>query len=136
MSDFREDPDEEFPHECRTFIRNCKTNERRPYEVRYRFVEIKRQEGWFIYPGQECHEGKDGLIIEDCAGRWWEEDLWGARSENVTLDIGCYGGEQEYVCHAWSPDWHGKLLEKKAFSKAQSAAQWAEESMRKYSAES
>ncbi len=90
---------ENFPHEyVRTGI-NCRSGTTTTRTVRYRFVPIQAPDGWVTYPGQQCHDDQDGLIIEDNEARWWEEDLWGAHCDRYCLDIGCYGGEEKYVCH-------------------------------------
>ena len=115
-----------FPHEHTWTTTDCRTGRQtEPQSVRYRFVPIVAPVGWTTYPGQQCHDGRDGLLIEDCPARWWEEDLWGARHERYTLDIGCYGGAQKYGCHAHTPDWSGELLEHIEFEVAEDAAAWA-----------
>ena len=121
--------DEVFPHEFTCHWKNYVEGTSGSYIVRYRFVPIEAPEGWKTYPGQECHEGQDGLVIQDSPGRWDEQDLWGARSEKYVLDIGCYGGEKKYVCHAWTPDWHGEQLERVEFYRAEEAAVWARQWM-------
>lgn len=125
MDDHRESDGEEFPLEHRVTMTIPKTGQSTSWEVRYRFVEIVAPDGWKTYPGCNCHDGKDGLLLADEEGRWWEQDLWGARNEQYCLDIGCYG-TKEYVCHAHEPDWHGKRLEEKVFTKAEDAAAWAQ----------
>lgn len=123
-------PEEIFPHEFTCYWNNNRTGESGSYVTRYRFVPIEAPEGWKTYPGEGCHEEtpgvfKDGLLIQDDTGRWWEQDLWGARSEQYCLDIGCYGGEEKYVCDAHTPDWHGEHLEQVEFEQAEEAAAWA-----------
>lgn len=118
-------PEEIFPHEFTCTWQNNVEGTSGSYVVRYRFVPIEAPEGWKTYPGQECHDGRDGLLIQDDTGRWHEQDLWGARSEQYCLDIGCYSGVEKYVCNAYAPDWHGQELERVEFEHAEDATAWA-----------
>ena len=114
-----------FPHEFTCNWQNNVEGTTGSYVVRYRFVPIEAPQEWNTYPGQGCHDGQDGLLIQDDAGRWYEQDLWGARSEEYCLDIGCYGEENEYVCDAHRGDWQGEKLEQAVFKRAEEAAAWA-----------
>jgi hypothetical protein len=116
---------EVFPHEHTWTALNCKTGHRSEGTVRYRFVPIPTPQGWTTYPGQQCHDGLDGLLIEDDKARWWEQDLWGATGAGYSLDIGCYGGIEEYVCYAHVSDWRGEELERVSFEQAEDAVAWA-----------
>lgn len=120
------DPRETFPHERKWTSTNCRTGQTSSGVTRYRFVPIRAPNGWTTYPGQQCHEGCDGLLLEDAEWRWGEQDLWGAHCEAYCLSIGCYGGVGKYVCHAHAPDWLGEELERLTFSHAEDAASWAE----------
>ena len=115
---------EVFPHKRNWVATNFQTGHVNRGVTPYRFVEIVTAPGWRCYPGQQCHEGKDGLLIEDSPARWEEQDLWGAHNGDYTLDIGCYGTE-EYICYAWAPTWWTTLLERISFPQAEGAAQWA-----------
>ncbi len=119
------DDTEIFPHEFTCNWTNNIRGTTGSYVVRYRFVPIKAPEGWKTYPGQECHDGRDGLLIQDDEAHWWEQDLWGARSERYCLDIGCYGEVGKYICHAHTPDWQGEEFERLEFERAEDAAEWA-----------
>lgn len=119
------DDAEIFPHEYTCHWTNNVEGTTGSYVVRYRFVPIEAPEGWKTYPGQECHDGRDGFLIEDSKARWSEQDLWGARSERYCLGIGCYGEVGKYVCHAHTPDWHGEEIERVEFKRAEDAAEWA-----------
>lgn len=116
---------ETFPHEFTCNWQNNVDGTSGSYVVRYRFVHIEAPEGWKTYPGQQCHDGKDGLLIQDNEGRWGEQDLWSARSEQYVLDIGCYGEKDKYVCDVHTPDWQGEHLERVEFKRAEDAAAWA-----------
>lgn len=125
MTDTKEHEKETFPHAYTCTWWNRATGRTGSFDVRYRFVPIPAPAGWTTYPGQQCHEGHDGLLIEDSAARWAEEDLWGAHRDDICLDIGCYGEANRYVCDAHAPDWHGEHLEHVAFERAEDAAAWA-----------
>ena len=118
-------PTEIFPYEHTWTTTNQRTGVSTSRKVRYRFVEIRAPDGWTTYPGQECHAGKDGLLIENDKWRWWEQDLWGAHCERYCLDIGCFG-EPGYICDAHAPDWRGEELERREFETPEEAAAWAQ----------
>ena len=120
---------ESFPHEYVQTSTDRRRGTSTTRIVRYRFVPIRAPDGWVTYPGQQCHDGQDGLLIEDGEARWREEDLWGAHCERYCLDIGCYGGVSKYVCHVHAPDWHGEQLERCEFVRAEDAAAWAQQWM-------
>lgn len=117
--------DEVFPHEHVWTATNRRTGQSWSGTTRYRFVEILAPEGWKTYPGQQCHDDKDGLILADDEARWWEQDLWGARSEKYCLDIGCYGTKELYIFDAHAPNWQGEKLERQRFTRAEDVAAWA-----------
>ena len=79
---------EVFPHKRNWVATNFQTGHVNRGVTPYRFVEIVTALGWRCYPGQQCHEGKDGLLIEDSPARWEEQDLWGAHNGDYTLDMG------------------------------------------------
>ncbi len=118
-----------FPHEYEAKLLDRRSGKSTTWTVRYRFVPIRAPKGWVTYPGQECHEGQDGLLIQDDETRWWEEDLWGAHCDRYTLDIGCYGGREKYFCRAYAPDFLGEQLERHEFEHPEDAAIWAEQWM-------
>ena len=123
------DAGEVFPHEFTATALHRPTGRSATWTVRYRFVPIRAPEGWITYPGQQCHDGRDGLLIQDDETRWWEQDLWGARCESFCLDIGCYGGAEKYVCQTHRPDWRGERIERVEFERPEDAATWAEQWM-------
>ncbi len=114
-----------FPHKYVWTCTDRRTGRQTKGVVSYRFIPIVAPLGWTTYPGQQCHDHLDGLLIEDSSTRWWEQDLWGAHHELYCLDIGCYGGVPEYICNAHAPDWHGEMLERVEFDAAEDAARWA-----------